>query len=184
MKSLLYIIGQPGSGKTTLLAKLTEKREGYVIRKPFAHTYYEGGGPGSSAVVELGEKRGAFSGTDTLAMSVLPKVVTQMEFDPWPLVLAEGDRLATVKFFDAARRVGYGVTVAYLDTPDAQAAEWREQRQATHGAKPQDPTWLKGRISKHARLADEVGALRIHSLDLNERVAALRGNPVAEALLA
>lgn len=185
MPDLLYFIGQPGSGKTTLVRTLTENHSPYTVKKPFAHTLWQPD-KGGKEVMELGELRGTFSGTDTLAMDVQRRVVAQLQGDAHPRVLGEGDRLSNESFFDAVRSLGYGVTVVYLDVPDDIAAAWRLERAERGGGKPQNEAWVKGRITKAARLAEKVDAVRITDTDIVGRVDALVAldNPVIGALVA
>lgn len=148
---LLYLIGQPGAGKSTLARELVGRLEGVAVSSPFAHIVY--GVP--PVAVELGARRDSFSGTDALGMSVQPRAVEWLAEPPVPLVLGEGDRLGNGKFFQAALAAGYSVTVGRLAVSAAVAEYRRAARVAELGAKPQNPVWLKGRVSKVAKLARE-----------------------------
>ena len=178
---LLYFLGSPGAGKSTLVKALKSGHNLWGLSRPFAHTYIE---CGDRNVVELGRDREAFSGTDALSMSVLPKVLAQCQMEPWELLLGEGDRLATSKFFGPMRSYGYRVQVVYLDPPSDTLQAWRDRRAGEIG-KAQDPTWVSGRSTKHQRLASDENAYVITDVDLEDRLAALRelGNPVVEALM-
>lgn len=137
MKHLIYLIGVPGCGKTTLFSELTQQWAYYVADAPFAHTRYENG------IIELGKKRTTFGGTDTLSMSVQPKVLQWLLQDKPDIVIGEGDRLANAKFFTGVRKLGYSLRVYFLNTPSYLVDERRAERGSN-----QNPTWLRGRETK------------------------------------
>lgn len=114
----LYIIGPVGSGKSTLMAAITATVPVVgTSMLPVAHTQYRHG-------IQLGWQRDIVPGADTLAMNCITKV------EPWiaekrPYVLlAEGERLATSRFFDFLIATGYHLSIIYLDLP----IEFTEQR--------------------------------------------------------
>lgn len=181
-KHLLYLIGQPGSGKSTLAAGLVEGLEPLSVEtRPFAHTIWPGG------VAELGARREAFSGTDALSMSVQPKVVEWLEFEAPDLILGEGDRLANGKFFTSARAAGWNLLIVRLAVSSSIAAARRAERATALGVAPQSPSWLQGRITKAARLAEEWDEF-VFELDADAPPAHLlaqlvgSGHPVAQVL--
>lgn len=144
MKALTYIIGEPGAGKSWLMEELTSDTPAVDEAKPFAHRVYENG------VVELGRRREAFSGTDALAMDVKPKVLTWLTSEQPKLVLAEGDRLANMPFFDAVRRLGYEPFV-YVLPGSEEALQGRIER----GSK-QNEAWVRGRATKVRNLVADL----------------------------
>lgn len=148
-KKMVYLIGIPGSGKTTLfrelLGGLAEGAE--VVSQPFLHTVYRNG------LYQLGGERETFGGTDVLPMNVQPKVVEWLGTTKATRIIAEGDRLANDKFFNAVIRQGWMLHVFLLNTPFDRAGERRDQR----GSK-QDPKWLAGRITKVRNLWGKWGA--------------------------
>lgn len=151
MPDLVYLIGEPGSGKSTALELITRRLTGAVIRKPFAHT--EWWVPGDRRVIELGYRRPAFSGTDTLSMSVQPLVVKWLSSTVNDAVIGEGDRLANGKFFQAVVDAGWNLTVILLDVTEEIGAARRAARALALGGEPQGDTWVRGRRTKVARLA-------------------------------
>lgn len=156
---LTYLIGEPGVGKTTLLNAFTEGLSGMTVPRPFARRLYDCG------VVQLGEERAVFGGTDTLSMSVQPKVLGWAEMPEYPDVIAEGDRLANGKFFQGMRDLGYNLCIVHCIAPSEVIAERRLMRAAQHEVKPQDPIWLKGRETKVHKLAEEWAT---HRLDTSQ----------------
>lgn len=169
--NLLYLIGVPGSGKTTLMRELVLGRPRRVIQKPFAHTVYEGG------LVQLGRDRGTHGGTDALSMSVQPLVVAALETALWPRVIAEGDRLANMTFFEAVMAAGYDLTVAMLEVPGEVASARREGRGTN-----QDERWLRGRESKVTNLWAQLGAMQAAGRALPLVTVALDGTKSPQAL--
>jgi hypothetical protein len=173
-RHLLYVIGVPGSGKTTLTRQLVLGRRRRVLSKPFALTLYEDG------LVQLGRDRLGHGGTDALSMSVQPSAVAALQTGAWERVLAEGDRLANMAFFEAARDAGYEVDVVHLRVPLEVAA----QRRAERGTN-QDERWLAGRASKVRNLAERVAltpGMQLIELDghwpVDHSVAVLASHPV------
>lgn len=148
-RHLLYLIGEPGAGKSTLLAALAEGLPSTPANGTVPYIVY-----GSTPLVaELGARRDAFSGTDALAMSIQPKAVTWLHETPHEYVVAEGDRLANETFLRAAKAAGYDLTVAYVRVKPETAIRRREARARELGRDPQNPTWVKGRQTKCAKLA-------------------------------
>lgn len=173
---LLYLIGIPGAGKTALLREVLGDVTFTKHEQPFAHCEYVKGG------VQLGVPRSSgFGGTDALSMNVEPKVIPALRALGWKWVLGEGDRLASVKFFNAVRALAsWQVRVLWLDTPLRVAAERRRQRSAT----VQDSSWVAGRITKVHRLARLLGVERLDGrAPLLELAAQLQNEPVIRALL-
>lgn len=157
--ALVYLLGYPGAGKTTLMRELVgELGQPTPALAPFAHVFYN---PPSQVVpyaVQLGRDRGPMSGTDALSMSVNPLACAFIDRALYPLVLAEGDRLANARFFDAATTAGYALRLYLLRTTPEEARQRAEAR-GSH----QDPRWTRGRHSKidnlAARYADHVFSL-------------------------
>lgn len=143
-RPLLYIIGPSGAGKTTLAAKIMEGIPGATEDQPIAHTIY------NSGAIELGKRRGTFSGTDALSLGVNPKAIDFIIATTATAVLGEGDRLANHKFFTAAWLAGWDLRLVYLALPPEDASRRREQR-----GHPMRASFVKGRATKAANLAAE-----------------------------
>lgn len=167
----LYIIGEPGVGKSTLVAAMTEGLPYDETDSPFPFRRYDCG------VTELGKRREDFSGTDALALNVQPTVVAYLEAVQPKLVLAEGDRLANQKFFNALEKLGYTVHVTALVGPGV-AAKRRLQR-GSH----QDNTWLRGRQTKVRRLIEEWGNDLLDATQTVPELLEQLDDPVSAALL-
>lgn len=150
---MIYLVGQPGSGKSTLIAGLTKG----LVRcsfdtpdTPVPHDQLIDRVTGAVVGAEIGKQRGAFSGTDALASSIIDKAVPWVQSRPHDLILAEGARLANRRFIDAATAAGYAVTLALLDHDQAEA--WRKKRSEALG-REQNPSWVKGRLTASRKLA-------------------------------
>jgi hypothetical protein len=167
----LVIIGEPGAGKSTLVDWLTRDLQFEEAGQPFAHRRYDCG------VLEIGKRRAEFSGTDALSMSVQPQVEKFIEGVRPRLLMAEGDRLANVKFLSRLYDLGY--TLHLYELHGAYVAA--EQR-ALRGSN-QDPTWLKGRQSKVANLTSRFGGTWLPAGQPLPKLAQLMKDPVTDALL-
>jgi ABC-type cobalamin/Fe3+-siderophores transport system ATPase subunit len=154
VKHALYIVGEPGVGKSTLVETLVGRAPVITGRKPLAHRTYlttEGG------VTELGAREpGRFGGTDALSMSAVVPAEAWVTDGSWhadSMLLAEGDRLACDRFFNALLDGGWKLRIIHLDSPEHAAAR-RAARAKAMGVPPQKDTWLKGRRTKVQRLVE------------------------------
>lgn len=150
--NLLYIIGEPGAGKTTVVKRLTRSVPFEVRTVPYVSwTQY------STRLVQVGHDRGTFGGTDALGMASQKHVLGWLDYhlseDSFKYVLAEGDRLANGKFFEAIHEMGIHFTVACIQAEPELLQERREKRNAEIG-KAQDERWLKTRATKVRNLAE------------------------------
>lgn len=142
---LIYMIGAPGIGKSTLMRELTKNCDRYEVPgKPAYDALLK---EGKIAGVELGRRRENFSGTDALPMDAHPRALEWIGQAPFPLVLAEGQRLGTLAFFRAAHESGYNVHVLALDSPPEVSARRRAQRGSS-----QSESWVKGATTRAAHL--------------------------------
>lgn len=165
---LIYLVGQPGSGKSMLMSLLTANllRLSYEPPEvPVAHDVLIDKVTGAIIGAEIGKRRAFFSGTDALPSSVIEKAIPWVESEPYELLLAEGARLANIRFLKAAME-NYQVILAFLDHPDAEA--WRRARAKQIGHE-QNPAWVKGRMSASRNLAA--------IMDNTAGAAVLRGHP-------
>jgi len=151
-RKLLYLIGQPGAGKTTLLNAAVEDVPAIEIVGAVRLVHYTGAAGGTGA--QIGGVRPGFGGTDVLPMNAQPHVVRFLAGDcGYEHVIAEGDRLGNAKFFRAVRGAGWDLTVCHLAVPDEVAARRRDERGST-----QNEAWIRGRVTKVRRLAEEWAA--------------------------
>lgn len=144
--SLLYIIGVPGAGKTTVVRRIAPPGSGTQHQVPYV--YYTEYTPG---VIQLGWDRETFGGTDSLGMAAQKHVIAFLEEHRPRYVLAEGDRLANMKFFAAVQEMGYDLDVCCLEVSEDVLQARRAKRNAVIG-KAQNENWLKTRMTKVANL--------------------------------
>jgi len=153
---LVYLVGAPAVGKTSLMQALTgwcwrEPRDGGI---PYDELWTPSqlvrhGGEPSILALEMGKRRGTYSGTDALGMSVHPRALAWLASRPHPLVLGEGDRLGCLKFLRSVAALGIDVTLVHLTVPEQTLmTRWAAER--SH----QNPAWRAGRLSKAANVAD------------------------------
>jgi ribose 1,5-bisphosphokinase PhnN len=160
----VHLMGVPGAGKSTAVRKAlanTERIE-LDVGAPFAvETFaYEG-----KTIAHLGSTEGEYPGTDRLSMAVSPQVVAWLAGGPpVDVVLSEGDRLTSRKFFDQADKIGVELRVVLLAVSEEVAQQRRDKRGSNQSA-----TWLKGRTSKVGNLADRV-TRRIGTLERADKV--------------
>jgi hypothetical protein len=156
---LLYLCGEPGVGKTWTMDRLTE----HWSRLPLApeadapaRDALVDDGTGAVAAVELGRRRDAFSGTDALPQTVITVAETYLTSGraraETNLLLAEGARLANLRFLGAAADSGWLVLLVNLIGPEL-AAERRAKRAAALGRPEQAASWVTGRRTACANLA-------------------------------
>lgn len=174
---MLYLVGEPGVGKTTLMRALTSTVRDATLMEPVPHRalFLPGRTPHAA---EIGIRRGqgarSFNGTDALSMSIQPKVLAWLEQSPYPLLVAEGDRLGNGKFFAAVQAMGVELQVLHLWVPQ----ETLQARRETRGGR-QDAKWVQGRATKVANLVGAYSAFPLQAttsaMVLAEHLAALPG---------
>lgn len=166
MATLYYVIGIPGAGKTSLLNAALAGVPYQAVDDYPARRVYPGG-------VLLGRERGVFSGTDSYPYNVQPVVLEWLVSCGLQRVLGEGDRLANDRFFRGVVAAGWNLSVIYLNTPPALAAERRKQRGSN-----QNLAWVKGRITKVHSLAARYASWELDgSLSLLDLAKAFRTTP-------
>jgi hypothetical protein len=141
MRRLIYFIGVPGVGKSTFVSRLTQNWDSSMWSKPFARIEYHDRS-GHHVATQLGSPHDFYPGTDRLSMGVLPVAVEWARAATVPLLLAEGDRLATRKFLDPVSETRETVLIRLVAAPEVVDA-----RRAARGSR-QAETWLKGRETK------------------------------------
>lgn len=157
----VYLVGSPGAGKTTLLSTLLGNYAQLdLLDRPFKHTTYS---VRDRHTALLGWTRAPFGGTDTLPYTVKPTVEAWLPTaaQVFDVLIGEGDRLANDGFFDALAAVSERLEVVHLRSSEEVEAERRAGRAAAYGMKPQNATWVKGRATKAARLAEKYGTLTL-----------------------
>lgn len=148
MKTVIGIIGAPGTGKTTLMKQWMERWDWEYHRTGQLDHYVSG----DLVVLGVYPEGETFGGTDKLSMSIAPQVVEFLDNNQDKIILFEGDRLNSKKFFQEVLDKGWNLRIVALDVPK----EERERRYEERGSE-QDPTWLQGRISKVENVIEEFG---------------------------
>jgi thymidylate kinase len=154
----IYLIGQPGSGKTTLTKEFQKNwAKINLYDKPFKYIEHETTDYGK--VYTLGWGREHFGGTDTLGNTVINHMAQFYKDanEKGATIFGEGDRLANTRFFELAEN--YGTLHLFYLTTDDEEAERRRQERSSKTGKEQNPSWVKGRATKHQNLAKRFNAV-------------------------
>lgn len=159
---LVYLAGAPATGKSTLMAELTRGARRTARDTVHLVPFDELRADGEVIGLEIGRRRPAFPGTDTLAMNALQSACNWMNKQLVDVVCAEGDRLTHIRFLQSAADAGYRVSLFVLNAPVSVLDERCEAR----GSKQSKP-WRNGRATSCMRvagLAEEKG-YRVWYLD-------------------
>ena len=148
MKTLIALIGMPGSGKSTIMKEWMQNWEWTYHRDGLVDHYVSGD------LIVLGryDEGEVFSGTDRLAMNVMPEAIEFLEKQEDKIVVFEGDRLSSSKFFRAALDLGYDLKVLNITVLD----NIREERYLERGS-DQSKQFIESRRTKVKNLLDEFG---------------------------
>lgn len=168
MMDMLGVLGEPGIGKSTLIQELVKGSDYETDSHPFAHVMFTCG------PVYLGSFRDEYPGTDALALNAQPKVLSWLHEGLPQFVMWEGDRLANDSFLEASVKMGYTLWLYHLSGRNA-AAKRRDER-----GSQQDEAWVRGRRTKHDRLAVSWDALVMDASNPVERLVKLMRDPVSE----
>lgn len=174
---IIYLIGAPGAGKTTLTEAFTRDwQETARLDSPIKYRIHA---TPQGEAISLGWLRPNFGGTDTLGNTAiipiegwLPKVAESN----LTYLYGEGDRLANARFFNFAKSLGE-FYLFYLDT-ERHIAEVRRKVRALETGKQQNPSWVKGRETKHANLAKQFNAYCLPGHGTPEYTAELMWNVI------
>lgn len=142
---LVYLFGDPGVGKTTLLDGLIDRLATTTSERSDPITHELLWRQGFLVGAHLGS---AHAGTDALPASVQPVATAWLAAHPFPLVLAEGDRLANRGFVQAMGTAGVDTQLVHVHCP-ADVAEARRAESGRHYPE----AWLAARLTKVTRLA-------------------------------
>jgi ABC-type dipeptide/oligopeptide/nickel transport system ATPase component len=156
---IIYLIGEPGSGKTTLTEAFTRSwTNPRHYEKPIKYRVHD---TPQGAALSLGWLRPNFGGTDTLGNAAIVSIEPWLPTitDSYEILYGEGDRLANDRFFNLCRANG-DFHLFYLDT-DPEIAKLRRYERSLATGKEQNPTWVKGRSTKHKNLAAKWNAIPI-----------------------
>lgn len=180
-----YLVGAPGSGKSALIAALVAGLDVAWDRRPFAHGVYFAPGSEEPLGVQIGGPHPTFPGTDRLSMAVQPAAIEWVTRRPSPIIIGEGDRLATVGFLRALGEAAERFDLVWLDTPPEVAEVRRRDRGGGQNAQ-----WVRGRVTKVARLVSTLPHVRLDgssplaevAAEARRRVPAYGGLDVAHAV--
>jgi hypothetical protein len=171
---LVYLVGIPGAGKSSVLRAALQTYVGPLVKQPFAHhplLLPEAVAHLPTLLGRYDAEAEPFTGTDRLSMGVQTVVLRWcMMYQP-SLVIGEGDRLGTDRFFSQMRdTLGYQCDVVHIICQSHDAAERRAKRHPI----PQNETWIKGRFTKMINLDKTWVNHRIVNADFDAAVNALR----------
>jgi hypothetical protein len=151
MIKVIGVLGLPGTGKSTLFRRLIEEFMQRSSMLPAAAGLAVGEEYPGVRVVVLGKyaPEHDFPGTDRLSMAAQKdclEYLSMLNGSPrynGSTVLFEGDRLATISFFEQLQQRGILFEIYILTAPQAML----EQRRIDRGSK-QSETFIKGRETK------------------------------------
>lgn len=162
LEQALFIVGEPGSGKTTLvrhLLNMSTRGElpmgSCLIPKPKwtmvpTDNFFN--------VAAAGHYTGqAFDGADSVPYNGVGEALAYItsRIEELGLLIFDGDRFSNAGVLAQLRLMGIGdFRCVHLHMPEVIGQLRREGRVAQHGGKVQNPSWVKGRITKSARFAE------------------------------
>jgi len=162
MSLIVYIFGPPAIGKSLLMSRLTGNCRRSFLAKPIPHTWLLPPGSQTPAAVELGCNRTAFPGVDCLPYDIHERACDYLKGPVPPLILAEGDRLANMKYWTFALSVGHHIHGIRLNAD----TDIIDARHRARGAR-QSRRWRDGRATKCSNLARDARAAGIDISDIN-----------------
>src|SRR6056300_721462 len=138
---VVAVIGVPGTGKSTLIRRWMRLRN-WACETPveLVDSHVDGNG---IRVLGKYEQDQVFCGTDRLSMAVQPKVVKYLSDNNDRVVVFEGERLTSVKFFRTAVELGHRLHIIELTTSSEELCD----RYVKRGSN-QSPSFIKGCATK------------------------------------